>query len=31
MPTIEKYRNPILQGIDLVGEARRNFEQEEKS
>ena len=27
MPTIEKYRNPILQGIDLVGEARKNFEQ----
>lgn len=26
MPTIEKFSNPILQGIDLIGEARRNFE-----
>lgn len=26
MPTIEKFREPILQAIDLVGEARRNFE-----
>lgn len=27
MPTIEKYRSPILQAIDLVGDARKNFEQ----
>ncbi len=27
MPTIEEFRNPILQAIDLVGEARKNFEQ----
>ena len=27
MPTIEKYRDPILKGIDLVGEARKAYEQ----
>ncbi len=27
MPTTEKYRKSILQGIDLVGDARKNFEQ----
>ena len=26
MPTIEKFRVPILQAIDLIGAARRNFE-----
>lgn len=30
MPTIEKYRQPIIQAIELTGEARRNFEQKHK-
>lgn len=30
MPTIEKYRNPILQAIELTGEARRKFEKKYK-
>ena len=28
MPTIEEFRNPILQAVDLIGEARKNFEQQ---
>ncbi len=27
MPTIEEFRNPILQAVDLIGDARKNFEQ----
>ena len=27
MPTIEEFRNPILQAIDLMGKARKKFEQ----
>lgn len=30
MPTIEKYRQPIIQAIELIGDARRNFEQKYK-
>ena len=26
MPTIEEFRNPILQAVDLIGEARQRFE-----
>lgn len=26
MPLIEKFRPPIIRGIDLIGEARRNYE-----
>ncbi len=30
MPTIEKYREPIIQAIELTGEARRKYEQKNK-
>ena len=26
MPTIEEFRNPILQAVDLIGKARKSFE-----